>query len=739
MARWGEGYPLGNGHMGAMVLGSLPVTRIDLSENTFYSGERSSHTNNQKDAATAFYAMREQAETGNYDKVHEIAENFIGIRKNYGTNLPVGSLNVDYGIFPEEISNYERSLSLDKGIVECTFLDGSNPIKEDIFISHPDNIMVYHLSSKGKLNCKLSFLPGNEFGKVHYGTEHFQFTCHAYETMHCDELKGVTLTGYGQILTDGSSIALDDGIKIQNASDIRILLYMNTNFKRESIEFFQLMQETKEHVFHCLQKDMEEVKKEHIKDINSYMSKVDFKLISADSWSDKVPLLYQYGRYLLLSSSRSDSKLPAHLQGIWNDNVACRIGWTCDMHLDINTQMNYWPSEAANLQNTAKPLFHWIKEDLATAGEITAKEAYGLKGWVGELVSNAWGFAAPYWASPIAPCPTGGIWTLMQLWEHYLYTEDENFLQNTAFPLIESAAAFFNDYVFIDKQTGYFTCGPSISPENSFLYNERNYQISNGCTYEILMIREIFDVYLKGSLILKKDNSKLFQDISSKIKRLLPYRILKDGTIAEWNHDLESADPQHRHTSHLLGLFPFSQINPDETENLCTAVKKTIEKKLSPLENWEDTGWARSMLLLYAARLREGKSAYEHLKSMMTNLLEPNNLVYHPPTRGAYAFDHVYELDGNTGFTTGVSEMLLQSQREILHFLPALPEEWKSGSITGIMARGNIRIDLKWEDGELITAELTSQKDKKCRVRYKNDLQEIQLTGNETFIYKPQI
>ncbi len=736
--KWSEGFPLGNGHMGAMVASSLPVSRIDLSENTFYSGEKSMY-NNQKGAA-AFYEMREKAVKGNYDKVHEIAEKFIGVRKNYGTNLPVGCLRVDYGILPSEVSDYERSLNIMEGTVACTFRKSQDSIREEAFISHPDHIMIYHIDLKGNHKIKISFEPGNSFGDVIYGDGSMQFTCHAYETMHCDELCGVMLTGYGQAVTDGTCENSPDGLYISGASEIRIYLYMSTDFKREfkSEEAGRtvLTEEAKDHVRNCTKKEFEAIQTEHRKDVRKLMERVELKLTAQDPLSEKLPLLFQYGRYLLLSSSRSDSLLPAHLQGIWNDNVACRIGWTCDMHLDINTQMNYWPSEVTNLAETARPLFDWIKKDLAQAGEITAKESYGLEGWVGELVSNAWGYAAPYWASPIAPCPTGGVWGLMQMWEHYLYTEDEEFLRNTAFPLIQSAAGFFNRYVFEDEITGCLTGGPSISPENSFLYKDKAYQISNGCTYEILMIRELFTVYLAACRSLNYESTDLYREVDGKLNRLLPYRITDEGTIAEWSHNLPSADPQHRHTSHLLGLFPFSQLTIEETPDLCRAAKKTLEKKLMPAQNWEDTGWARSMLMLYEARLGDGNEAYNHIKSMMDNLLEPNQLVYHPPTRGAYAFDHVYELDGNTGLTSAVAEMLLQSHNGILRLLPALPDAWEAGTVTGLLARGNITVDLSWEKGKLLYAKLVSKKTRKCKISCKGVLQEICLEKDTPYFYR---
>lgn len=737
--RWGEGFPLGNGHMGAMVMGGLPVTRIDLSHNTFYSGEKSEE-NNQLNAADAFYKMRELAELGEYDKVHEAAEQFIGVRKNYGTNLLVGTLTVDYGLSQEEVGDFERSLDIMEGMARQSFVCGQGSVSEEVFVSHPDRMMLYHIHLIGRNKIKLSFQPTNQYGKTDYSGNAMSFVCHAYETMHCDELCGVMLAGYGEVITDGKVIASEDGLVIEDASDIRLYLTMETDFKRDvelkPVDSETILQEIKTQVSQCLNKEYSQICMNHQQDIAKYMELVDLKLEGKDALIGNIPFLFQYGRYLLLSSSREDSKLPAHLQGIWNDNVACRIGWTCDMHLDINTQMNYWPSELVNLPGVAEPLFRWIEQDLSKAGEIAAKESYGLSGWVGELVSNGWGFAAPYWASPIAPCPTGGVWILTQMWEHYLYSQEKEFLQHEAFPLIRSAAEFFNQYVFKDKETQYYTCGPSISPENSFVYKEKSYQISNGCTYEMIMIRELFEIYLTACMILKQNHGQLYLEISEKFQKLLPYRITSEGSIAEWNHDLPAADRQHRHTSHLLGLYPFAQITTEHTPDLCKAAKHTMEIKLRPVENWEDTGWARSMLLLYEARLKDGKRAYEHIKSMMENLLEPNNLVYHPPTRGAFAFDHVYELDGNTGLTTGIAEVLLQSHKGMIRILPALPEEWETGSVSGLRARGNITVDLSWKDGRLQYAKLLAKKDQTCQLSYGGKMWTVDLRKDVWYVFE---
>jgi len=243
---------------------------------------------------------------------------------------------------------------------------------------------------------------------------------------------------------------------------------------------------------------------------------------------------------------------------------------------------------------------------------------------------------------------------------------------------------------------------------------------------------------MEACVVLKQESDELYKEVSNKIGKLMPYRITKEGTIAEWSHDLPESDPQHRHTSHLLGLYPFSQISREKNPELFEAAKRTVKKKLTPAEQWEDTGWARNMLLLYETRFGNGNKALEYIEHMMAHLLEPNFMIYHPPTRGANAFDHVYELDGNTGLTAAISEMLLQSQDGIIHLLPAIPDKWSDGKITGLKARGNIKVDLCWEKGELIYACFQTNTNKTCTIHYKEEKATITLMKNEKLYYKPQ-
>lgn len=728
---WGGAFPVGNGHIGGMVYSGIAGDRIDLSENTFFSGEKSQE-NNRKDASRAFYEMRRQVQVIDYECALHSSENFTGLRHNYGTNLPVGSFFVDYGHDSSMVRDYKRTLDITDGIAQTDYMYENVAFHRTVFVSHPHKIMVYRVSGdRPVLNLTAEFKGAGASYSVIGNETGLDFFADAYESIHSDGKTGVRLCGNIMVITDGQ-VEISDVIRVRSAADAVFLIGMDTNFKAAKAPD-EILRALRKNVGRCREDGWESVRDQHTADFIRYMGRVDLQIRSRNHSGkavDDIPLMFQYGRYLLLSSSREDSKLPAHLQGIWNDNVACRIGWTCDMHLDINTQMNYWPAEVTNLPETTVSLFRWIEEDLVPSGRISARESYGLPGWSAEIVSNAWGFSAPYWASPISPCPTGGVWILTHMWEHYLSTRDVSFLKERVYGLLEEAAAFFAGYIFEDPDTGLLTSGPSISPENGFVVNGKTYHISNGCTYEILMIRELFSIYLLASGILGIENN-LVRKAAEAVGRLIPYRIENDGKLAEWRHDYPSMDLQHRHTSHLLGLFPFSQITPEKTPALARAAQLSIHEKLTPEESWEDTGWARSLMILYAARLHDGQAAYKHIDGMLEHLTEENHMIIHPPTRGAGSFDNVYELDGNTGLTAGVAEMLLQSHDGVLQLLPALPDEWESGEVKGLIARGGIEVSLYWDNGKLTSAEFLSRENTMITAIYKNERKNIVLKGGE--------
>ena len=559
---------------------------------------------------------------------------------------------------------------------------------------------------------------------------------------------------------DGECTCTDSVIQVRNSHKSVIYLAMETDYcldrKKKNL--------TEEAIYSRVsytQEDYCRLRAGHAKDISSRMKRQCLTLGGEDrkgylrqptagelienarAGKDNrqlTELMYQYGRYLLLSSSREDSPLPAPLQGVWNDDVACRIGWTCDMHLDINTQMNYWISEAGGLGECHEPLLRWMEGRLIPLGRKTARQCYGLGGWVGELVSNAWGYAAPYWHKSLSPCPTGGIWAASDFMEHYRFGQDRSFLRERAYPVIKEALEFFLPYLF-EEGSGYLVGGPSISPENAFLVNGEKQYASNGCTYEVLMIRELLLEFLEAyeeleEAAAEKADCELAAAAKAALGKLPPYRILEDGTLAEWAHDYPSADLQHRHTSHLLGLFPYGQITPGTTGELAEAAYKSIRAKLTPYENWEDTGWARSMLLLYCARLEKGEEAYAHLRSMQEKLTGSNLLVMHPPTRGAGSFCDVYELDGNTGFSMGVMEMLVQSHNKVISLLPALPKDWPDGRLEGAALRGGLTLNLEWREGRLLQAEAVSDRGGRAVFAYGERTKEYVLEAKKKVIIK---
>ena len=744
--RFGEAFPIGNGQIGAMVYGSVPENKIVLSENTFFSGAPY-QDNCKQDAAHSFYKMRRAALQGDYKKVHEYAEGFIGRKNDYGTNLPVGNLIINYGNEKSQASLIYRRLRTDCGIAERKILlsdEKKTEVKEEIYASFKKKCLVVSAVSKDMFDCSITFsdLTHGEVQEVWFGDQSatMKFDANAFELLHCENQTGVHLEGSLHIYTDGIIKKEQKNVIIYNCTWMHSYLFAKTDYLKKAglltAEREAEEQKAKESsltdIAACVQQDSRDrnhIRNEHCKEFRKYMNACRLEIHQ----QEEVSFLFQYGRYLLLSSVRKNSILPPHLQGIWNDNVACRIGWTCDMHLDINTQMNYWPALGTGLAETMEPLFFWIEKLLVPEGRKTASSCYGIQGWVGEIVSNAWGYAAPYWASPISPCPTGGIWILTHLWEYYLYTENDKILRNRIYPLFKEAVEFFKEYIF-QNDAGIFLSGPSISPENSFCVEGRSYQISIAPTYEIIMIRELFMEYsLMSNILIKQgilqENEQTLKELEQMddiIHKLPEYRILEDGTISEYYNNLKVPDRQHRHTSHLLGVYPFHQINHENTPLLAKAVQETIKSKIIPSETWENTGWASSLLALYHARLYDGNQAADHLQCMITTLKEPNYMIYHPPTRGAGAFDHVYELDGNTGFTTAVLEMLMQSHGDRIHILPAIPDTWLEGHVKGLCAKGGIKVDIRWEsNGNNIEVKLMSEKAKCVYVKYKDELKQV--------------
>lgn len=736
-SRWFEALPVGNGRLGGMVYGGIAQERIDLTESTCYSGKV--EEGNKDTASTFVPKVREALCKRDFHKAEELSNKVTGIRDNYGTHLPMGSLNIAFDVSEKDASNYKRSLDLDKSITQVTFNMGDVHYKREIFASNPDQVITIKLSSskEKKLGFVISYDGEQRPHQVISDGIDIMLTGRAIEERHTKENCGVSYSVCTRVLIQDGSMTNSDGVLIvTNATQAILYIAMHTTFNHNDANKLCMDQITA-----AQKKGYSKILDEHIRDYSKLFSRVDFDLacenqlnIPTDKRLEKVKkgvedhgltaLMFHYARYLLISSSRENSPLPAHLQGVWNDNVACNIGWTCDMHLDINTQMNYWPAQTTNLSECTKPLFDWIENTLVPSGRQTAKKSYACKGWVAHTVSNPWGYTAPGAATYWGFHPTGGAWIATHMWEHYLYSKDMNFLRDHAYPVLKAAAEFFMDYMFVDPMTGYLVTGPSHSPENQFIIDDGKFTIGLMPTCDIAILIALFDACIEGAKILGMDQTfaSTLEEAKSKFP---PYQVGKYGQLQEWLEDYEEALPHHRHTSHLLGVYPFGQITPEKTPDLIQAVRTSIQRRTTPEENWEDTGWARSMLIAYYTRLWDGDMAYHHILAMQRLITETNLFVIDPPSAGAEV--DVYELDGNTGLCACIAEMFLQSYDGEIHLLPAIPKVWEEGYITGLCAVGGYEVDIYFKHNQLNRAIIRGEVQGMVTVKYKGHKKEVQL------------
>lgn len=725
--RWAEALPIGNGRMGAMVYGGIETERVSLSEVTCYSGE-SSETNSQEGAQDHVRAAREALLAGDYSEADRLCKDIIGKKLNYGTNLPAGDLLVTFTGESAPVEHYRRELDLSTGVASQSYERDGRTFTHEVFASNPDQVIVMRISTDSgrPLSFRATFNSGENPSEILADGNDLLMIGKAHESIHSDGSSGVSYCCRMRCITDDASItAGDDAVEVNAFGSAVLLVAIATDFRGTEMHGV-----CRDKIDRASAKPYSTLRSDHCWDHDALFGRVTLTLGDApeaptderlqavrDGGTDSnlSALMFQYGRYLLIASSRSDSPLPAHLQGAWNDNNACRIGWTCDMHLDINTQMNYWIANIAGLPECNTPLFEWITHTLIPSGRESARSTYGLQGWVAHVFSNAWGYTAPGWSTHWGLHVTGGAWIALHLWEHYLFTNDADFLNQLAFPVIRESVEFFLDYLFEDKETGLFMSGPSCSPENTFEIAGKELFNSLSPTCDVVILRSLFEAFVTSAQTLGSDN-ELVERVRGVLKKLPEFRIGNDGHLQEWLHDHKEPDLHHRHTSHLLALYPFGQICPEQTPELAEAVRVALSRRTTPKQEWEDTGWARALLLLYSARLRDGEAAHTHVVSTQRTLTDLNLMVFHPS--GAGAKGTVYELDGNTGFAAGVAEMLLQSHQEIIHLLPALPHEWPHGRVAGLRARGGYQIDIEWQAGQYVEAAITASKPGLCRIRY---------------------
>lgn len=508
---------------------------------------------------------------------------------------------------------------------------------------------------------------------------------------------------------------MEEKLRIENATEVTLLSDIRTNFKNTTFAGYDYKTKCKETIEAALNKNFKTIKKKHIEDYAPLFSRVEMSFDDKDEFSH-LPndqrwarvkngasdpgldaMFFQYARYMLIASSRPNSPLPVALQGFFNDNLACHMGWTNDYHLDINIQQNYWIANVGNLAECHLPLFDYIK-DLSVHGAKTAQDLYGCKGWTAHTTANPWGYTAVSGSILWGLFPTASSWTASHLWTQYEYTQDKKYLKETAYPLLKSNAEFLLDYMVVDPRNNYLVTGPSISPENSFRHEGQEYCASMMPTCDRVLAYEIFSACLQATQILNTD-PQFADSLRAAIRQLPPFRIGANGGVQEWFEDYEEAHPNHRHTTHLLSLYPYSQITPDKTPELAQAARITIEKRLAA-KDWEDTEWSRANMICFYARLKDSVKAYNSVKQLMGKLSRENMFTVSPAGIAGAAND-IFAFDGNTAGAAGIAEMLLQSHDNRIELLPCLPKEWKNGSFKGLCARGGIEIDADWKNSRI--------------------------------------
>ena len=798
--RFIETVPIANGNSGTNIFGGIGKEVLYLNESTFWSGEPSLENFN-KEAKDHLQEIR-NFYLGNDPSAAErlTRKYFNGIKGNYGTNLPVGNLEFGF-IFPSSQSNsYKRQLNLNTGVQRISFTQGSGAqqiaFTREYFASNPANLIICHFGADkpNSLSFDLNFTPvsdktspykgivklvmgipqlirklrnrnkkqskseeiAHEISKITVGNGEdiplFIVPLKARDIIHSDGSCGVDGNLMVAIKQAGGNIQSKDSIlSVQSATEVMILISIKTTFSDENPQQTGLSL-----IKNALSKPFEKLKEEHIQDFSKYMNRMEFslgnsnptdgiqeyfsediipKLSSSKYDLNFIPLLYQYGRYLLLSSSRSNSVLPASLQGIYNDNRACRMGWTNDFHLDINTQMNYWIAETCNLTESHAPLFRFIKK-LAQAGEHTATNLYGCKGWVAHTVTNAWAYTAPGWEAGRRLYPSGGAWIATHLWDHYQFTLDQAFLKDEAYPILKSASLFYLDYLKPQPTTGYLIGGPSCSPEHAYKHpNGKKYAAGVGMTATRVGAHDMFSSCLKAAKILGFSDD-FTQKVEASLNKLPPFVVTKEGRLQEWPEDYQDVTPNHRHTSHLISLYPSSQISLRKTPELARAASKTLQIRNS-FPNWEGTGWSLSNFINFYARLEDSVHAKEMVDYLIRTIVQMNLFVVHPPL--GMGIENIFELDGNTGFTAGITEMLFQSHDGELNLLPALPDEWHTGKIKGLCGRGGFVVNIEWKAGKLTSARILSKFDAKVLVRYHDNTQTLESKKNSTYIFDSEL